>query len=130
MVERYVDHLLSRPVETVTADTALADAADELVRHDVGALVVVDDAERLTGLLTVTDFAVFAMEGTSVADGTVGDHMQTDVVTTTRQAPASEVVDAMLENRIHHVPVVEDGSVVGMVSALDVAASVRSILEP
>jgi CBS domain-containing protein len=122
MVELYVDSLMSRPVETVESGLPLADAAAAMIEHDVGALVVVDDGSRIAGLVTATDFVRLAREGRWPAGATVGDVVRTDLVTTTRGARVSEVIDAMLENLIHHVPVVDGDEVVGMVSTLDLAA--------
>ncbi|WP_440992047.1 CBS domain-containing protein [Haloarchaeobius baliensis] len=130
MVELYVDQILSRPVETVTPSTEVRTVADTLIRHDVGSVVVVDDADRLEGLVTSTDIVLLVRAGTDTADVPVSEFMRTDVVTTRRSAPASEVVDAMLEHRIHHVPVVDGDEVVGMVSTMDLAAVLARQLEP
>lgn len=128
MAELYVDELMSRPVETVPARTTVAEAAETLRRHAVGALVVTDEAGQLDGLLTATDFiSMVAGEPTS-GDATVADFMQTDVVTTTRETPASEVAAVMLDHLIHHVPVVEGQEVVGMLTTMDLAAYVARTL--
>ena len=129
-MELYVEQVMSRPIETVTATTALRDAAASMIRHDVGALVVVDDADRLEGILTATDFVLLAMEDEPSPDGTVATAMRTDVLTVERDAPASEAVDAMLEHLVHHVPVVDGGEVVGMVTSFDLAARLGRSLEP
>lgn len=121
MAERYVDHVMSRPAETVSPDASLREAAERLIERDVGAVVVVDRAGRLEGLLTATDFVQALREGTA-PDATVGDVMRTDVVTTTRGTPLAEVAATMVEHLIHHVPVVEGGEVVGMVTTLDLTA--------
>ena len=130
MVELYVDQILSRPVETVTPSTEVRTVADTLIRHDVGSVVVVDDAGRLEGLVTSTDIVLLVRAGTDTSDVPVSEFMRTDVVTTRPSAPASEVVDAMLEHRIHHVPVVDGDEVVGMVSTMDLAAVLGRQLEP
>lgn len=128
MEDVYVDQVMSRPVETVGPDTSLTEAADELIRHDVGAVVVVDEAARLRGLLTTTDFVLLFREGPPSTDATVGEHMRSDVVTTTRSAPLSDVAETILDHRIHHVPVVDGDTVVGMVTSLDLAASLARSL--
>lgn len=123
MTERYVDQCMSRPVETVGRDTPVTDAAAELVAHGVGSLVVVDDEGRMEGLVTATDFVRMVRDGAASPDATVAEFMRTDVVTTTRQTPVRDVAATMVEHLVHHVPVVEDGEVVGMVSTLDLTAS-------
>ncbi|MFD1686265.1 CBS domain-containing protein [Halobellus litoreus] len=130
MVELYVDQIMSRPVETVSPTTTLGDAAETMIRHDVGAVVAVDDSNGFEGILTATDFVLLAMEGSTASDVTVAESMRTDVVTTQRTAPATDVVDAMLEELIHHVPVVDGNEVVGMVTTFDLAAYLGRSLEP
>ena len=123
MEELYVDQIMSRPVETVLPSTPIYDAAEELIKHDVGALVVVDDANQIEGLLTATDFVLIVRDQMVSSDATVAEFMRTDVITTKRNAPVSDVIDAMLEHLIHHVPVVDGGEVIGMVTTMDLAAS-------
>jgi CBS domain-containing protein len=123
MEELYVDQIMSRPVETVPPSTPIHDAAEELIKHDVGALVVVDDANQIEGLLTATDFVLIVRDQMVSSDATVAEFMRTDVITTKRNAPVSDVIDAMLEHLIHHVPVVDGGEVIGMVTTMDLTAS-------
>lgn len=122
MAELYVDQVMSRPAETVAPDTPVRETADHLIRNDVGAVVVVDDAGRLEGILTATDFVRMFGDGTASPDASVAEFMRTEVVTTTRGALASEVAATMVDRLIHHVPVVEGEEVVGMVTTLDLAA--------
>jgi CBS domain-containing protein len=130
MVELYVDQVMSRPVETVTPTTSLRDAAEQMIEHDVGAVVVVDDADQFEGLLTATDFVLLVRDRKAAPAMPVSEAMRTDVVTTKRSAPASDVVDAMLEHLIHHVPVTDGKEVVGMVTTFDLAAYLGRSLEP
>ncbi|MFC7132823.1 MULTISPECIES: cyclic nucleotide-binding/CBS domain-containing protein [Salinibaculum] len=123
MEEHYVDQIMSQPVETVSPTTTLQDAAAEMVRHDVGALVVLDDADRFRGLLTEADFVLLARDGRSPSDSAVAEVMRTDVVTTSRVTPVSEAATTMLDHLVHHVPVVDGGEVVGMLTSMDVASS-------
>ena len=122
MPEPYVDDVMSRPVETVRPETLLREAAATLIEQDVGSVVVVDVKDRIEGLLTATDFVRVVRDGGPAHDATVAEFMRTDVVTTERSRPVGEVVEAMLDRLVHHVPVVENGAVVGMVTTFDLAA--------
>lgn len=125
METRYVDQLMSRPVETVTPETSIREAADLMIEHDVGAVVAVEDG-RLEGILTASDFVRFARNGAASSEPTVGELMRTDVLTTKRSAPVGEVAAMMLEHLIHHVPVVDGGDVVGVITSLDLAAQLAT----
>ncbi len=122
MAERYVDDLMSRPVETVAPETTVRAAAATLLEHAVGAAVVVDDDGRLAGILTATDVLRLVDAGRS-PDTPVEGLMRTDVVTTSRDTPAATVAETMLDRLVHHVPVVEDGRPVGMVTTMDLTAA-------
>jgi CBS domain-containing protein len=128
MVELYVDQVMSRPARTVAPTASLRVAAGEMLAHDVGALVV-EGADGVGGVLTTTDLVGFVAGETPAEDATVAEHARTDVVTTERRAPVAEVVAAMRDRRIHHVPVVDGDEVVGMVSTFDLAVWLGRTLE-
>lgn len=121
MHEIYVDQLMSRPIETVSVSTPVTEAATTLIREDVGA-VIVDDEDRLVGILTATDFVQMVRDEAVSSGTTVAEYMHSDVVTTTRNAPIGDVAAKMLEHGIHHVPVVDDEEVVGIVTTMDLTA--------
>ena len=121
MGEPAVDELMSQPVESVRSDTPIATAAETLISNDVGAVVVTDD-EGLEGLLTATDFVLLARDGNAPADARVSEFMRTEVITTKRSTPVEEAAELMLDHLIHHLPVVDDEEVVGMITTLDITA--------
>lgn len=129
MRDPYVERLMSRPVETVAPGATLREAAAAMLEHDVGALVVLDSANRLEGLLTTTSF-VQAVEGDVSPDTAVAERMQRELVTVGRRDPLSEAAATMLDHRVHHVPVVEGDDVVGVLSTQDVTAYLVRFLEP
>jgi CBS domain-containing protein len=123
MEDIFVGRLMSAPVETVRPHTPLDEAAAQLLEHTIGSVVVVDDANRLEGILTATDFVRLAANDAMASRATVDEYMSTDVVTTTANAPISDVADTMIDNRFHHVPVVDDTEgVVGIITTTDLTA--------
>jgi acetoin utilization protein AcuB len=60
----------------------------------------------------------------------VGDHMTREVVTTAPEATAAEVLALCREKRIRHVPVLEDGRLVGMVSDRDLRSATPALGDP
>jgi CBS domain-containing protein len=103
-------------------DTATVAEALELLRHwNVGALVVKADGKPLAGILSERDIVRALAESGAVALGQpVAELMTADVVTVDRHAPLDHLMAIMTERRIRHVPVVEDGQLVGVVSIGDV----------
>ena len=123
MRARFVDDVMSRPVETVAPETPLRTAATTMIERDVGALPVVEDGD-LVGLLTATDLVALVGDGTVHDRVTAGDVGRGDVVTTTPDTPVTDAAATMLDHLIHHLPVTEEGTVVGIVSSMDLAAAV------
>ncbi|MGW5383146.1 CBS domain-containing protein [Nocardia sp. NPDC003963] len=130
--------ILSRPVATVRRETPLPEAVAELTGKGFAALPVVDDRERVVGILTESD-ALAAIESGREA-GIVAVAMKTPVQAVEPATDISEIAKMMLDNRRRSVPVVEAGVLVGIVSRRDllraltrdedaVEARVSSLLE-
>lgn len=123
MDDIFVGRLMSSPVRTVTADRTLQQAGRQLIEREIGSLIIVDADDRLAGIITATDFVRLAAEGADATSTPVGDYMTADVVTTTANHDISEVAELMIENRIHHVPVVDDDDgVIGIITTTDFTA--------
>ncbi len=97
------------------------DFADRLKATHVGAMVVLDNSRELAGIISERDIVHgIAEHGRNCLNLTVGDLMTTGVVTCSGNDNIAQISHLMTENRIRHLPVVEDGKVVGMVSVGDV----------
>jgi CBS domain-containing protein len=123
MDDIFVGRLMSTDVVTVTPDTDIEEAAEILLRKNIGSLVVVDEDNQPAGMLTSTDFVRIVEEGDPGDETTVGDHMSTGVVTVTAQDSIRDAADRIVTYDIHHVPVVDDTEgVIGMLSTTDLTA--------
>lgn len=122
MDDIFVARLMSTGVRSVTPDTLVEDAAQEMLTHEIGSLVVLDDGS-LEGILTNTDFIKIVAASKPKAETTVSRYMTTDVITTTAQESISDVADTMIEHGFHHMPVVDETEgVVGMITTTDLAS--------
>ncbi|USZ72123.1 CBS domain-containing protein [Natronosalvus halobius] len=122
MDDIFVARLMSSDLITVAPDTLVEDAGQTMLENGISSLVVVDDDGRLEGILTTTDFVTIVAESYPKAETTVERYMTTDVVTVSPQQPITEVANVMLENGVHHLPVVDqDEGVVGIVTTTDLA---------
>ncbi|MDS0257971.1 CBS domain-containing protein [Haloarcula sp. S1CR25-12] len=123
MDDIFVGSLMTSPVTTVSASTPAKEAAELMLDEGISSVVVVDEDNRLVGILTSTDFVAIAAADESAGAFSVADHMTRDVVTTTVQASIEAIADLLIEHGIHHVPVVDDTEgVVGMVTTTDLTA--------
>jgi diguanylate cyclase (GGDEF)-like protein len=110
-------------VATIAADETLDRAAQRMQRLGVGSLLVTDDAGHLVGIITERDIVCGSTSTcTSPASIRVGEIMTTDVAHCGISTPVSEAHDIMVSRRVRHLPVIEGGKPVGMLSSRDVLA--------
>ena len=126
MDDVFVGSLMSSPVHTVGPETSLRDAGRTMLDRDIGSVIVVDDDERLEGILTATDFVRTVANGDPDPNATVDSVMSTDVTTTTADEPVQSVADLILDRGFHHVPVVDGRQVIGVITTTDLTAYVSS----
>ena len=125
MDDVFVGRLMSAPVETVRPHTPLDEAAAQLLEHNIGSVVVVDDRDFLEGILTATDVVRLAADDGAASAATVAAYMSTGVVTASANDPITDVADTMIDNRFHPVPVVDETEgVIGIITTTDLTAYV------
>lgn len=127
----FVASLMSTDVKTVTGDTLVEDAAGVMLDNDIGSVVVVDEDGALEGILTRTDF-VSIVAGQKPKDQTpVREYMTRDVETAKAGDSIRTVADRMIEERFHHMPVVDDTEgLIGMVTTSDLTAYLSTVQTP
>ena len=119
----------TQDVVTVRPDATVRELLDLLAEYNIGAVVVSSDGAALDGIVSERDVVRRLHEDEAALDHPVSSIMSADVHTCERSATVNELMAAMTQRRIRHVPVVEDGRVVGIVSIGDVVKSRMSELE-
>lgn len=108
-------------VATIAPTGSLATAAKVLAERGIGALVVMDAADRVAGMLSERDIVrALAERGTAALDEPLDQAMTRSVVTCTETMTIGEIMKRMTAGRFRHVPVVELGRLIGIVSIGDV----------
>ena len=134
---------MASPVITVTGETTVGEAARLMIEKNVGCVVVVDAKGRMRGVMSERRFmpeqvAVPFMRGTSLQllgkwiDSSsiekaitgyrgipVEEVMVREVPTASEDTLLADLADTMVRNEVHHVPILRDGIVVGVVSHHD-----------
>ena len=109
-----------RAVTTVTSGSTIAEAVDLLNGKKIGAVVVVD-GKKVVGILSERDVVRhLGQDWTALASRPVSEVMTKNVVSVSRFATIADVMERMTEKRIRHMPIVENGELVGIVSIGDV----------
>ncbi|HVV23923.1 MAG TPA: CBS domain-containing protein [Pseudonocardiaceae bacterium] len=116
-------------VATVAPTATVEQLVATLGEHNIGAAVVTDD-ERLIGIVSERDVVRRLRDrGAELLSAAVAEIMTADVLTCAPGDTVDQLAEIMTERRIRHMPVTEDGRLVGIVSIGDVVKSRISQLE-
>ncbi|MEM9056386.1 MAG: CBS domain-containing protein [Pseudomonadota bacterium] len=105
---------------SIPPDAPVSDAVDSLADKNIGALVVSRDGVAIEGIISERDVVRgLRQDGSHLLSKPVCELMTPDVYTCVADDRASGVMASMVDRHIRHMPVVEDGRFVGMVSIRD-----------
>ncbi|HEY9039741.1 MAG TPA: CBS domain-containing protein [Roseovarius sp.] len=108
-------------VFTITPGTAVSDAAVTLSDNRIGALIVAEADGAVVGVLSERDIVRnLGKRGPACLQDKVDDMMTRDPVCATRQDTDESVVQRMTDGRFRHMPVLDDGKLIGVVTLGDV----------
>ena len=115
-----------RPAVTVTAETPLREVMARMIAAEVGAVLVVDAAGLLVGILTERDFLTRVAGSPDSAGGCVRDCMTRDPEAVAATDPLMFALGKMATGNYRHIPVVAAGRPVGVLSVHDVLRHIVS----
>ena len=108
-------------VETIDPTASLREAAVLMSQRRIGALVVTDRERRVIGILSERDVVrVIGLEGSERLDDALETVMTTKVVTCDTNETVPQLMEQMTAGRFRHMPVVQGGKLIGLVSIGDV----------
>lgn len=116
-------------VITIRPERPIREALTLLIDHNIGALVVVDETGRPAGMLSERDIVREAAQNEQLFSRTVGALMTKDLLVGQPEDDLKSVGKTMTEQRVRHLPVVEQGKLVGIVSIGDVVKAERDQYE-
>lgn len=107
-------------VVTVRAEQSMKEAVSELATHRIGALVVVNEADQPIGIISERDIVRELAQSDTLTNRSVRDAMTKNPITASPDDDLASVGKTMTDNRFRHVPVVDEGKLVGIISIGDV----------
>ena len=122
-----VGEVMARSLLTLTEDETLTAAAAEMATRSVGSALVVDE-ERLVGIITERD--VLRAVGSGSVDGRVGDWMTRHPETVDADESTQQAGVVMIHGGFRHLPVLDGGKPVGIVSIRDLMRVVLEDVSP
>ena len=113
-----------RDVWSTSAEASVYDALLLLAQKNIGALLVLQDGE-IVGIVSERDYArKVALHGKASMKTPVREIMTEEVVTVDPQLAVKEALSLMTEKHIRHLPVIESGNIVGLISIGDLVKSI------
>lgn len=110
--------IMTSPVHTTSIDHTFAEVAQVLHEHGVASVIIMDGS-TVAGIVTERDLVNIVSDGLDPATTPLADRMTRDLVTATPRTDIGDVAATMAERKIRHLPVLDDGALVGIVSIRD-----------
>ncbi|MFP5405239.1 MAG: CBS domain-containing protein, partial [Gammaproteobacteria bacterium] len=115
-----------KTVHTITPEASVRDAIKLMAQKGIGALLVTE-GERIVGMVTERDYArKVVLMGRSSSETPVRDIMTFPVMYVNPEQSNEECMALMTESRLRHLPVLDDGKLVGLVSIGDLVKDIIS----
>jgi predicted transcriptional regulator len=110
-----VEHLMSSPVFITQRNVSIENLKNRLSRKQIGAVPVLEDDGTISGIVSASD--ILSASGDELI---VEDIMSDRVHIVLKNNRVKDAAGVMVKNKVHHLVVMEEGNVVGMLSALDI----------
>ena len=115
-VRKIIDEKSRAEIFTIPAEETVMRALEEMSKSNVGALLVTEN-EKIVGIFTERDYAREGeLKGRLAKDTLVKDMMSRDLVMVKPETLLTECAELMYKHHVRHLPIVEKGQVVGVVS--------------
>ena len=111
-----VAEVMNRDVLAVDPTASIGEAAEKMIEGGVGAVVVMEDGVRLTGIITERDLLRAVAQRARAAEARVRQWMTESVITIEPDTPIEDAAKMMFEKNFRHLPVSRDGRLLGIVS--------------
>jgi CBS domain-containing protein len=112
--------IMSRKVTTVHEYANIMDVIKLLVERNVTGVPVVDDADRLLGMVTEKDVLTLLLYDPNVKGKTVTDLMTTEIVHFDEDENLMTIFESLVQRNFRRVPILSEGRLVGIVSRRDI----------
>jgi CBS domain-containing protein len=117
-------------VVTIAPESSINDAVKLLSEKRIGAVVISPDGRKVVGILSERDIVrEMGKRGVACLNDTVNELMTSNVYGCGPDDDADKVLQTMTNKRFRHIPVMEDGEMIGLISIGDVVAARLSELE-
>ena len=121
LVQAILKSKITEGVVTVEPSATVSQAAEILASNRIGTVIISEDrGQTAAGILSERDIVrELAASGSGCLDKSVSTYMTKDIVTASQQDTVEEILSRMTEGRFRHMPVLEEGKLIGVVTLGD-----------
>ena len=118
--------IMQKELVTAQPTSSVQEVARKMKEHNVGSVLIVDEGWKLKGILTDRDIALaIGTESKQTSSTWASDIMTQDPLTAESEADFDSALRIMSKGQVRRLPVTENGKLVGIVSAADVACAFK-----
>jgi CBS domain-containing protein len=129
MIKKTIKQLLERKgtaILTIGPNDSVYNAIKSMADHHIGSLLVMEN-EQLVGIITERDYSRnVVLKGKSSSNTPVKDVMTTNVLCTNPDQTIDEAMALMTDKRVRHLPVIDKGNLIGIISIGDLVKTIIS----
>lgn len=115
----------SHEIITIGPEQSLKEVVDLLVRHNIGALPVLNEQGKLVGIISERDVIRKTAETDAISNTLVREIMTRNVIVGVPQDDVISVAHTMTEKRFRHLPILDDDRLIGIISIGDIIKAQR-----
>ena len=118
---------MTSPVISVRPDNTLGEVISLLLQHQVSGLPVLDEDNRLLGVITELDLLKILYDTMALETSPVSEHLNPNVVTIDEEDSLIDVAEVFMHHTIRRVPILHGDKVIGIISRRDVIRCIRDV---
>ena len=120
-LEEFLKQNKNRQIWTISKEQSVMQALIIMSEKNIGAIIIVDNNDLPTGIFSERDYArKVILKGKNSKDTLLDEVMTKELITVARDFKIDQCMELMIENRIRHLPVLENKKVIGIISIGDV----------
>ena len=112
-------HVMSSPVTTMDSNGTLGDAAQLMIQHDIGSVVVVE-GKNPVGIITERDITKQVVKGTDVLKKRVKEVMSKPLLTAPPSLAVQDAFELMLKSKVRRLPILDGKELKGIATTQDI----------
>jgi CBS domain-containing protein len=115
-----VKSLSQRECFTIEGSATVLDAANKLTKHNIGAILVLDNKADVIGIISERDISRYLSSKSIKLDSSITSIMSTNIISCNLKISVSELMETMTNKKIRHMPIIDKNKLLGIVSIGDV----------